>query len=356
MLHPIAQFVPQQADVDLLRFWIPFGIVCLVLRLGVAAYQSVAKNNSDNARRALAAFYLFAAVGVVVHLGNLISDIGFRATVEVLAKADVGTVLLFGAICTLIRVDLHYGLKGGSENFYREALSRIGRWIQEVADAMVYAGLLVFLIIRPFFIQTFIIPSPSMVPTLLKDDILIVDKFTYRFVRDPVVGEVVVFKPPDAARELVMQPPGTDFVKRLIGAPGDLIEIRDGVTYRNGAPIAEPYVQNPPCMPEAEVRDFKIVNYNNRLVAVQRRFDPFRRPVVVVDSIYGIPSAQFDALWELPAERLPAGQYLLIGDNRTQSYDGRFWGPIPRHQIVGKLWWRIFRVSRPASYNPCFDR
>lgn len=348
--------MPQYADVDLLRFWIPFGIVCLILRLGVAVYQGVARDSSDNARRALAVFYIFVVVSVIVHFGKLIRDIGFQPTVELLAKADVGMVLLFGAVCTLIRIDLHYGLRGTDGRFQHEALARIGRWIQEIADSLVYAGLLVFLIIRPFFIQTFIIPSPSMVPTLLKGDILIVDKFTYRFIREPVAGEVVVFKPPDVAREQAMQPPGTDFVKRLIGVPGDLIEIRDGVTYRNGAAVTETYVQNPPCMPEGEVRDFKLVNHNGRLIPIQRRLDPFRRLTVVVDRVYGIPSVQFDALWELPAEKLPTGQYLMVGDNRTQSYDGRYWGPIPRHQIVGKVWWRIFRISRPPSYNPCLDR
>ncbi len=341
----LGQVMPMP-DVDLRGFWLTFGAIAAIVRLAIAFYQVADKRRTDGPANALAVFYIAGVLTVIGHFAKLIGDIGFQPTVEVLAKADVGTVLLFGAVCTAIRIDLHYYARGRDDRFELLPLGISSRWIQEISDSLVYAGLLVFLIIRPFFIQTFIIPSPSMVPTLVEGDILIVDKFTYRFLREPQAGEIVVFKPPNSAREMTGQPEGTDFVKRLIGVPGDIVELRDSKLFRNGIAVNEVYVQDPPIMPEADVVDFKFVEFNGRMIAVRRMLDFSGRSVVDVDRTYGISSSQLDSLWELPAAKLPDEQYLMVGDNRTQSYDGRFWGPIPRHQIVGKSWWRILPINR----------
>lgn len=342
----LAQVMPPVPEVNLLSFWIPFGIICLVVRAAIGIWQIIDKGTTDKPARAICTFYVLFGVAVIFHIVSLVRTIGFQSTVEILAKADVGTVLLFGAVCTAVRVDVHYFAKGRDNRFEQEPLSKFGRVVQELSDSLVYAGLLVFLIIRPFFIQTFIIPSPSMVPTLIEGDILIVDKFSYRFLKEPEVGEVVVFKPPDPAREMAQQPPGTDFVKRLIGGPGDVIEIRDTKLFRNGIAVAEPYVQDPPIAPEGDTADFKLVNYEGRIVPIRRIVDFAGRHITHIDPTYGIPLAKTDELWELEAVPLPSNQYLMVGDNRTQSYDGRYWGPIPRHQIVGKAWWRIFPLKR----------
>src|SRR5262249_3941137 len=104
-------------------------------------------------------------------------------------------------------------------------------------DAIIYAGVFVFMLIRPFLLQAFLIPSGSMIPTLLENDFIVANKTIYRY-SDPQRGDIVVFRPPafaalpdqlDSNHE-----PKVDFIKRCTGIPGDLIEIHDGNLYRDG--------------------------------------------------------------------------------------------------------------------------
>ena len=101
----------------------------------------------------------------------------------------------------------------------------------DYAKSIVIA-LIIALVVRTFIVQAFRIPSGSMIPTLLVGDHILVNKFIYHF-KDPQHGDVVVFKFP--------LDPKKDYIKRIIGIPGDRIEIRDKVVYRNGKPLKEPY-------------------------------------------------------------------------------------------------------------------
>lgn len=150
--------------------------------------------------------------------------------------------------------------------------------------------ILAFLFIQSTLVQARVIPSGSMEDTLLIGDHLLVSRIGYdveipftRFHwslwRDPVRQQVIVFRPPF---------PGHDYIKRVIGVPGDVLEIKQGVVWVNGKPLDEPYLARP--------------------------MNPMENfgPVTV-----------------------PPNSYFVMGDNRGNSYDSRFWGFVPREGLIG---------------------
>lgn len=166
----------------------------------------------------------------------------------------------------------------------------------ETAESALIAVVLVFLIIRPFIVQAFFIPSESMLPTLQVRDHILVNKFIYRF-KEPAYGDVVVFRAPSSASG-----DGTekDFIKRLIGREGDVIEVKNGAVYRNGERLQEPYVLQPP--------DYEM------------------KPV-----------------------KIPEGKVFVMGDNRANSNDSHAWGPLNSDRILGKamiIFWPPNRIGR----------
>jgi len=265
---------------------------------------------------------------------------GIGGLIETLARTPIDKVVLFAVVCTLIRVGIWKYLHQQPPHIRKQGGPRVLGFFQEVCDALIYAGILVFLLIRPYVIQTFKIPSESMVPTLLVSDLLIVNKAIYRY-SDPKAGDIVVFKPPELAKE-----PGQgdiDFVKRLIGTPGQVVEIRDRQLYRNGVPVNEPYL-NRELPVQYQPIDFKLVRYKGEVIPLIRDAEG-RTPN---RSIYDYVVAQGDKMrvWDFPAEAIPEDHYLMIGDNRDGSFDGRFWGLIERKDIVGKAWLRFWPLSR----------
>lgn len=151
---------------------------------------------------------------------------------------------------------------------------------------------LVFGVVRPFILEAFRIPSESMVPTLEIGDRLFVNKFIYRFT-DPGRGDVIVFKSVEGGEE--------DLIKRVVGVPGDTVEVRDGTLYVNGQP-----------QPDTQVnREFPDRSY------------------------YG-------------PKTVPEGQVFVMGDNRANSRDSRFFGPVPYENIEGEaflLFWPLDRIG-----------
>jgi len=150
-------------------------------------------------------------------------------------------------------------------------------WWKELVETLIWA-LVLALVLRTFVVQAFWIPSGSMIPTLMPGDRVLVAKFWYHFT-EPKRGQVVVFKYP--------MDPTRDFVKRLIALPGETIEIKNGVVYINDSPLEEPYVKN---------RDFL----------------------------------------SMEKVTVPRGQYFMMGDNRPNSQDSRFWGFVPKNYLRGR--------------------
>jgi len=168
----------------------------------------------------------------------------------------------------------------------------------ELCDSLLIAFALVFFLIKPFVVAAFYIPSGSMRPTLLERDRVLVNKFVYRL-SEPRRQDIIVFRAP---REATMGGQQKDFIKRLIGLPGERIEIHsyDGV-YINGVKLGEPYI------------------------------GPLQTP----DYDYG------------PNE-VPAGHYFVMGDNRRDSNDSHRWGFLDRHNVLGKamvIFWPPGRIA-----------
>lgn len=175
---------------------------------------------------------------------------------------------------------------------------RVRREIREWVEAILVA-LILTLIIRTFVVQAFKIPSESMYPTLMVGDKLFVNKFIYRF-RDPERGEIIVFKYPEN--------PSKDFIKRVIGVPGDTVEIRNG----------DIFINNKKWNPPAEINGN--IYYNQ---------DPYAGSGQILT--------------------IPNESYFVLGDNSISSRDSRYWGFVPKDLLVGKAfvrWWPLNRIGR----------
>lgn len=179
--------------------------------------------------------------------------------------------------------------------------------LREYLDAFILAGA-VALILMHFVVRTFWIPSGSMLPTLNIHDVLLANEIEYR-VSNPKDEQIAVFAPP---AELGT----TDFIKRVMAAPGDTFRIHNGLVYRNGKVVPESYIPAPQ-RPEYEL---EIKNY--QIVVDGVPLDPSRSIVP--------PRAQ----WQAP-DKVPDGYYLMLGDNRNDSDDGHLWGFLPRTHFVG---------------------
>ncbi len=200
----------------------------------------------------------------------------------------------------------------------RHPLAVALRGVYEWAKSLSLA-LLLFLLVRAFFVEAFKIPSGSMEGTLLVGDFLLVNKLVYGAelpftgrrlpaVRQPKIGDVVVFQWPED--------PSKDFVKRLVGMPGDTLSMENGVLLRNGRAQDERYVSHtePGVDPAGEEfrwqRDFLV-----RRVSARPSYHPSRNnwgPLVV-----------------------PAQHYFMLGDNRDNSLDSRYWGFLPDSLVRG---------------------
>jgi signal peptidase I len=193
------------------------------------------------------------------------------------------------------------------------------RLLKEYAEAIITA-LILALVIRAYVIQAFKIPSGSMIPTLLIGDHLLVNKFIYGTKIPFTARRVLIFKKPERGDIIVFkypENPKKDFIKRVIATGGDVIEERDKRIYVNGKAVIEPYTQH---------SDSGIRSGNDPR-------DNFR-PLTV-----------------------PKGKVFVMGDNRDQSYDSRYWGFVDLKEIKGKAliiywswdpdkWVRVSRLGR----------
>ena len=179
-------------------------------------------------------------------------------------------------------------------------------WIFTIGGAI-----LIVLALKAWVVNPYRIPSSSMEPNLHCarpsggceahfSDRVLANRFIYHF-RDPKRGEVIVFKTPGDSPVCGTTQAHEVFVKRLIGLPGDRINERDGIVYINDVRLNEPYIQ-----------------------ASRRDHEPPRS-------------------WSVPK-----GDYFFMGDNRSQSCDSRVWGPVPRANLIGEVffvYWPLNRIS-----------
>ncbi len=293
--------------------------------------------------------------------------------VDHLARTPLSQILLFTLVLSTYRIATFKYISAMPVH------KRVGIWkhvkgVGELFDALIYAAIFIFMVIRPYFFQTFQIPSGSLVPTCMVGDYIGLNKSIYRYT-EPKRGDIVVFRPPfEACGPKDLEEDGktvkVDFVKRLIGLPGDTIEIHQGHVFVNHKPLWEPYRQytqslnsehtsfrvlegaEREAVPKA---NWKLVRYKGDLIPLNyTEFDSNH-----MGSSYDVaPKYQIEdpAEWAkaraLPAEKIPDGYFLFMGDNRNGSFDGRAWGLVHRSAIIGRaefIWLPLNRISK-VSY------
>jgi signal peptidase I len=181
---------------------------------------------------------------------------------------------------------------------------------------IVAVAILMALAIQALLIKPFRIPTGSMLPTLEEEQRVLVDRVSFRF-SEPETGDVVVFHPPlgseqgrpcgvqrpldQPCAEPTDEPSDTNYIKRVVGVPGDELSVIDGLVYINGQPLDEPYVKpNQTC-----------------------------------------------GICNLPKEiTIPPGHFFMMGDNRGASADSREWGPVPEEWIVGNAFFTYWPLPR----------
>lgn len=168
-------------------------------------------------------------------------------------------------------------------------------WHEAAKTAAV--GLLIALGLHTFVAEVRYIPSESMTPTLQVGDRLVVEKLSY-YLHPPKHGDIVVFSAP---AELKTQNLDGDYIKRIIGIPGDVVQIQNGQVWVNGQALSEPYLQAAPTYTYGPVQ-------------------------------------------------IPQDQYFVLGDNRNQSYDSHLWGFVPRGKIIGHAALRLHPLSRLGTF------
>lgn len=267
--------------------------------------------------------------------------------VDKVARTSLSKIVVFALVLTAIRLVLYPTIKN-TPTHLRSGSYQFARIVNEICDALVYAAVVVFMLVRPFGIQTFHIPTGSMLETLQERDFIVANKLVYRY-SEPKVGDIVVFHPPKEA--FGHGEPETDYIKRLVGAPGDVVEMKDMVLYRNGQAIDEPYLfyhaggmfASSPFspLPKSEwptlldqTLDFKLVETDGKIVPLVYKNGFANDMGMGTKPAYQLPNAS--ALTELPAAKIPDGYFLFMGDHRNGSSDGRFWGLVPRKNIIGR--------------------
>lgn len=239
----------------------------------------------------------------------------------------------------------------------RERLLMQPWWLDWTAG--LFPVIVAVFVLRSFLFEPFKIPSGSMIPTLMVGDLILVNKFHYGL-RLPVLntkitegrkverGDVMVFRYPPK--------PSLDYIKRVIGLPGDEVAYLNKTLTINGQPL--PRDSLPEFFEEDAMRYFK--QYEERIPAVSggqvthRLLNDDARPVFIA----GADEFPFKAQCHYSAEgvrcTVPEGHYFMMGDNRDNSLDSRYWGFVPDSNIVGKaffVWMNFGNLKRIGGFD-----
>lgn len=287
---------------------------------------------------------------------------------ERLANLSIPEVLICVVVLLLIRYVL---LKQKSPT---------AKSVAEVAESLAVAMALVFLLIRPFVVQAFFIPSESMVPTLLVHDHILVNKFVFRM-SEPKHGDIIVFKSPKEAGA-----DEADFIKRVVGTPGDIIRVTPGYVLVGEAQYNHADLQialsqfapkniDPKDVEVKLIGDKVLVNgrsiTNSELAGalgvpvnkikivpgkVFRNGKPIDEPYVAEDPDEPYPGGPRELVkpdqWVVVDKKgqrevkIPKGRLLVMGDNRNDSNDARMWGLLDRKRVLGKAMFIFFPFER----------
>ncbi len=186
----------------------------------------------------------------------------------------------------------------------KSAQRNLLEWVGVIGGAILIA-----LVVRTFIFQTFWIPSPSMSPTLVRNDRVLVNKLSYK-VHDIHRGDVVVFERPTNEPDNKIK----DLIKRVIALPGERVSVRDGEVQIDGRSLTEPYTHD---------------------------LQTIYQPGCGTGDVTGIDTEQ--------GLKIPAGHVFVMGDNRVNSTDGRCFGPIDEDLVVGRAFFIIWPPAKAGG-------
>ncbi len=274
-----------------------------------------------------------------------------EAWTEPIASLSLPHVCLILVFLTVVRLAI------------RSSRTAVLRFLGEVLEAVTLAAALVFLVLRPFVVHSYHIPTGSMRPTLREGDHILVNKFAYRLA-PPSHGDVMVFRAPPEADQRQRE-----FIKRVIGLPGDRIEVLPGHVQVGNVVFGHPeilaalgkessstgdedhpgpelhltgdgiWVDGILTTPE-EFRQVVLAPPGTKIVVepglILRNGDPLLEDYVAEDTDYRVPEI-----------RIPPGKCYVLGDNRNQSHDSHRWGMLDLDRVVGRadaVFWPIQRM------------
>lgn len=234
----------------------------------------------------------------------------------------------------------------------RDALLMQPWWLDWTAG--LFPVILIVFLLRSFLFEPFKIPSGSMVPTLLVGDLILVNKYHYG-VRLPVINKKIVeLNNPQRGDVMVFRYPANpsiDYIKRVVGVPGDEVGYKNQRLYLNGQLVETQAL--PEFYDDDSTRYFK--QYSEKLGAVEHRIlVDVQRPSYIrpTDPFPYKENCSYSA--EGVTCKVPAGHYFMMGDNRDNSEDSRFWGFVPDENIVGKaffVWMNFGNLRRIGSFH-----
>jgi len=229
-------------------------------------------------------------------------------------------------------------------------------WLDWTAG--LFPVILVVFLLRSFLFEPFKIPSGSMIPTLLVGDLILVNKFHYG-VRLPVINKkIIANNDPKRGDVMVFRYPkdtSIDYIKRVVGLPGDEIGFRNQQVFING--VAVPMEQTPPpgFYDEDSLRYFP--EFKEKFGEAEHRIlvNPQSQPFYGAEDKISFPfreNCRYSA--EGVTCKVPAGHYFMMGDNRDNSQDSRFWGFVPDENIVGRaffVWMNFGNLKRIGPFH-----
>ena len=235
----------------------------------------------------------------------------------------------------------------------RETLLAQPWWLDWTAG--LFPVILVVFLLRSFLFEPFKIPSGSMIPTLLIGDLILVNKYHYG-IRLPVINKkIIANNDPKRGDVMVFRYPkdtSVDYIKRVVGLPGDEISFRNQQVYVNG--VAAPMTQMPPPGFYDEDQRQYSPEFTEKLGEVEHHIllNPRSQPFYGAEDKITFPfreNCRYSA--EGVTCKVPKGHYFMMGDNRDNSQDSRFWGFVPDENIVGRAFWIWMNFSSPKRFG-----